>query len=987
MSSITRTCPSCQNTLPDEAQFCMHCGKATPTEPGVPPRTMHTGEIEVSNLRRALADRYRVERVIGEGGMATVYLAEDLKHRRMVALKVMRPELAATLGADRFLREVEIAAQLTHPHILPMYDSGEANGVLYYVMPFIEGESLAARLARDGELPVEEAVRLAREVAEALAYAHKRGIVHRDVKPANILLNQGHALMADFGIARAVGAGGEAMTRTGLAIGTPQYMSPEQATGDRDVDNRTDIYAVGAVLYEMLTGEPPFTGRTPQAVIARTLTERPRPLSASRDGLPKGLEAVVMQALARSAADRYPTAEVLVTSLQAIAGKATGTPDASPLAAPARATDGRRWIVLGALAMVALTAVSFSAGRAGLPQWILLLAVGLLAAGAVVLTLTGRAEKQRLAGNPPRGLAAMLSWRNAGLGGLVAVILWATTAAVVSARRPAAGVTERSISGTRVAVLPFQNQGDSTDNYVVDGITDEIRGRLSRINGLAVIASGSSNEYRGSRLAPVAIAEALGAEYLLVGRVRWAPGPGANRRVQVVSELVNRATGQTSWQQSFEASIIDVFQVQGEIASRVAAALGAQLGSSDAQELARAPTAVPAAWDAYLRGKAITASDPVSLRAAISHYEQAVALDSTLVEAWGALSRSSTTLYFNGNRDPNVGRRARVAFTRALALDSLNPTGHTAAATYYTLVEPNPGIVKASAELALRLAPRDAAVLVAAGRAKVNAGLFDEAISLYQQARELDPRSRRVLVALQGALLNSGRLPESIEAGEAAIALGETDLTLYGAMMRAQIARGDTAAASALGRSATATGASAAAIAAYFAGYNEVSWALPPDIRNIVFRLTEAAFDGDRAWWAQSLATAHWVEGRRDLARAYADSGLEPSRRQVEASPSDPSPLMLHALLLGYSGKHQEARSEAARALAMYGAQETFGASYDRLQFVRILLEANDRDAAITELETLLERGGEHTPAWLRVDPLFKSLRGNPRFEALAGKS
>ena len=220
-----------------------------------------TGAFEVAKVTEALAGRYKVERILGEGGMATVYLATDQKHKRKVAVKVMRPELAATLGAERFLREVEIAGQLSHPHILPMHDSGESDGILYYVMPYIEGETLRERLQRDGALPVEEALKLAREVSEALAYAHRRNIVHRDIKPANILLSEGHALVADFGIARAVGdSGGEQLTRTGLAVGTPQYMAPEQATGEKEVDGRADVYATGSVLYEMIAGEPPFTG-------------------------------------------------------------------------------------------------------------------------------------------------------------------------------------------------------------------------------------------------------------------------------------------------------------------------------------------------------------------------------------------------------------------------------------------------------------------------------------------------------------------------------------------------------------------------------------------------------------------------------------------------------------------------------------------------------------------------------------------------------
>src|SRR5689334_18342355 len=233
-----------------------------------------------TDLNALLTGRYQIERELGRGGMATVYLARDLKHARLVALKVLDPELGAVLGAERFLSEIRVTANLQHPNLLPLFDSGEAGGLLYYVMPFVEGETLRARLEREKQLPIDEAVRIATAVANALAFAHARGVIHRDLKPENILFQAGQPVVADFGIALAVSnAGGTRVTQTGLSLGTPQYMSPEQATGDRTIDARADIYALGAVTYEMLSGEPPFTGTTAQAIIARLMTTDPQPLT------------------------------------------------------------------------------------------------------------------------------------------------------------------------------------------------------------------------------------------------------------------------------------------------------------------------------------------------------------------------------------------------------------------------------------------------------------------------------------------------------------------------------------------------------------------------------------------------------------------------------------------------------------------------------------------------------------------------------------
>src|SRR5712692_7377428 len=271
----------------------------------------------LGRLTAALAGHYRIDRELGAGGMATVYLAHDVRHDRKVALKVLRPELAAILGAERFLAEIKTTANLQHPHILSLYDSGEADGLVFYVMPYVEGESLRDRIHREHQLPVDEAVRIAREVADALHYAHQHGIVHRDIKPENILLHGGHAQVADFGIALAASRseGGTRMTETGMSLGTPHYMAPEQAMGEREITPKADIYALGCVLYEMLTAEPPFVGATAQAIIARVMTEEPRSLTLQRKTIPPHVEAAVGMALAKLPADRFATAAQFAEAL------------------------------------------------------------------------------------------------------------------------------------------------------------------------------------------------------------------------------------------------------------------------------------------------------------------------------------------------------------------------------------------------------------------------------------------------------------------------------------------------------------------------------------------------------------------------------------------------------------------------------------------------------------------------------------------------
>jgi len=317
-----------------------------------------------AELSAALAGRYEVERHLGEGGMATVFLARDVRHNRRVAIKVLKPDLGAVIGPERFFAEVQVTATLQHPHLLPLFDSGEAAGALYYVMPYVEGETLRDRLDRSGPFGVDDAVRIVTAIASAIDYAHRQGVVHRDIKPENILLHDDAPLVTDFGIALAVSnAGGERLTQAGMSLGTPHYMSPEQATGDRQIDGRSDVYSLGAVLYEMLSGEPPYVANTAQGVIAKVITDRPPSVRSTRALVPAHIDAAILRALAKLPADRYDTATDFAI---AITGERTAAVRPTPALAAAaepvvrRARLPQSRLAVGAVWATAVVAAGFA---------------------------------------------------------------------------------------------------------------------------------------------------------------------------------------------------------------------------------------------------------------------------------------------------------------------------------------------------------------------------------------------------------------------------------------------------------------------------------------------------------------------------------------------------------------------------------------------------------------------------------------------------
>jgi serine/threonine-protein kinase len=954
----------------------------------VPPRTASTDVGEIARVRRALAGRgYMVDRVLGEGGMATVYLATDAKHRRQVAVKVMRPELAATLGAERFLREVEIAAQLSHPHILPVHDSGDADGVLYYVMPYVEGESLHDRIRRETQLPVDEALRIAREVAEALAYAHSRRIVHRDIKPANIMLSAGHALVADFGIARAVGGGGNAITQTGFAVGTPQYMSPEQASGSAMVDARSDIFALGCVLYEMLAGEAPFTGPTPQAIVTRSMTEAPRPLTATREGVSPAIEAVVNRSLTKNPADRWQTAAEFAKALgsaedQLRLGPLSGQRTPVPLPASASGPAARTvWTAFGVAAVMALVLVFGLVRRWGLPVWALGLAIALLAIGAIVLVVTGRAEARRATGASATGLASMFTWRNATFGGIAALGLWAAVATALVFRGPGGASAPSSV--VRLAVLPFENRGAAGDAYFVDGVADQVRGKLMGLKAFQVTARASSDQYKATKKTLQEIGTELGVDYLLTSTVTWAKTADGKGRVQVVPELINVKTGAGTWQQSFDAELTDIFKVQEDVATQVAGALNVALAPSEKQEIAERPTRSLAAYDLFLKAKALTDNDPASLRQSIAYTEQAVALDSAFADAWSALAVNLSLLYFNGTPDPDIAARARRAVDHAAALAPDQYGTHFARYLYYTNVANDLSAADAEVSAAMQAAPNDAAVLRMASGMESARGRWPDALAHAEQAMRLDPRTRRSKVTLLNVVALLHKFPEATAMGRDLVAEFPRDLNLRQGLAQVYLMQGDLASARAVIRDVPAE-VPRTAIASYFAIYQDLYWMLEEDDQRLVMRLGPAMFDNDRANWATVQMELATHRGDQTRARAFADTARAEFTKQIQRTPNDPQRHLFRGLALATLGRKAEAIQDA-----------TFGASFNPLdkdqtqgpyyqhQLMRVYLLVGENEKALDILEQLVKIPYVLTPAWIRIDPNFAPLKGNPRFEKL----
>ena len=739
----------------------------------------------LSSFASALADRYAVERELGRGGMATVYLAEDKKHGRKVAIKVLRPGLAASLGADRFLREIAIAARLAHPHIVPLIDSGEANGMLYYVQPFVPGGSLRERLDVERRLGVKEVLRIAQEVGAGLDYAHRNRFVHRDVKPENVLFADGHALLADFGVARVLSASGtDGVTDAGIAVGTPEYMSPEQASGEANLGNASDVYSLACVVYEMLAGEPPVRGAGARATIAKQVTDVPRPVRALRPDVPAHVERTLIRALAKDPGERFGTVAEFVAAL----------------------------------------------------------------------------EREQAA----------------------------TAGAIGSA------------IGRSIAVLPFVNASPDRENeYLSDGITDELINAFAKVEGLRVASRTSVFALKGKPQDVRAIGALLGAAWVLEGTLRRA-----GDRLRITAQLSSTEDGQLLWSERYDRTLADVFAIQEEIARTIVDTLRVTSFADFAARMPKRYTESITAYGLYLRGRfAWNTRTQEGITEAIRYFEQAIAEDPRYAPAYTGLADSyALQLDYRSVPVAEGFALAKQYARKALELDETVAEAHASLAWSLFIYDWDWEGAGREFRRAVELDPRYATAhqwysfwLTAHGR-------FDEALVEVHTALELDPASVSIRRSVGWVYYYARRYDQARYHMARAVAMNPTAAETY--------------------------------------------------------RLLGLLF----------AHQGQWTEAERVLREGM----------------TLPAAASYTTAALGYVLARAGKRAEAEGLLAELEAQRQRD-YVSPVAFATLYLGLDDHERALDWTERALEERRGWL-AYLRVNPLLDSLRGEPRFQALIEK-
>ncbi len=550
--------------------------------------------------------------------------------------------------------------------------------------------------------------------------------------------------------------------------------------------------------------------------------------------------------------------------------------------------------------------------------------------------------------------------------------------------RPRHAATPQPVGPKRIAVLPFENLGAAEDAYFADGMTDEVRGKLASLPGLAVIARESTDQYKGTTKPAKQIAEELGARYLLTATVRWQKGGAGANRIRVTPELVE-VTGSGApvarWQGSFDAVLEDVFRVQSEIATKVAGALQVALGAGEQQRLAERPTANPAAYDAFLRGQEIAAKE--TGRRAEAQYEQAVALDPSFALAWAKLSSTRSYLFFSLTPSKSLAQGAKDAAETALRLAPTLPEAHQAMANYFRLVLQDSARALEQCRQGLATSPNHAWLIGTAAVAEQALGRWQEALAHAEQARSLDPRSVSANQRLGMILLYMRRYGDASTALDLALAIAPPSLGLIELKAEVYLAQGDLAGARTFLVSAGAK-VESTALVAYLATYSDLVWVLDEGQQQLLLRLTPAAFGDDRANWALALTQAYALRGEKEQARRYAEEAERALAAELGGAPDDGLLHVMRGLALAYLGRREEAIAEGERGVALMPiSRDAYFGPYIKLQLVRIHILLGEPEKALDLLEPLLKMSYLLSPGWLAIDPTFAPLKGNPRFEKL----
>jgi len=731
-------------------------------------------------LKTALSDRYAIEREIGAGGMATVYLAEDLKHHRKVAVKVLSPEIAFALGSERFLREIEIAAGLQHPHVVPLHDSGDADGLLYYVMPYVEGEPLRAKLTREGALPVNEIVRILRDVVDALAHAHERGVVHRDVKPDNVMLSGHHAVVMDFGVAKAVSEAADSttLTSTGLALGTPAYMAPEQASANPTVDHRADIYAVGVLAYQMVAGRPPFDGATPQAVLAAHVVDTPEPIENFRASVPPALASLINRCLEKLPADRVQETSDLLHEIEAMATPSGTAPYAAPAHVALRTFRSAHLIALYGVAAATVAGVSYALMIAlGLPDFVVAATLALLVVGLPILLFTLRQERRRLSASQSKIAEAVesaagrwLTWRRAIAGGMVAFAGLALFVAGYMLMRtlgigPAGTLVSTGVLEERGRIILADFVDRSGDTSRANAVTEAFRIDLGQSPAVTLVQGSDLTEAfaRMQREPPRNITVDLAREVATREGIRAVVSGEINSvggSYVLSAQLLDATTGnvlvplrETARDSTELVEALD--RLSKGLRERVGESLKSIRGGPALERVATA--SLPA-----LRkfSQASRASDAGEAGRAVTLFQEAIALDSAFAGAYRSLSLllgnyaieralAMTSIHKAYEYRDRLTERERLWTEGAYHLQ--RDETQEALNVYLTLLD---------------MAPDDAALLNNIGVVYSESRQHERALEYFTRSRDIDPSSQTAAFNIVGMNIELGRLAEARAANE-----------------------------------------------------------------------------------------------------------------------------------------------------------------------------------------------------------------------------